>query len=82
MQCYTICSSTCVGLILVAFHGIILQVKNCTVSIVEDNTYEVDEIFHVKLGDPQGNEVCPARVGKNKTATVTIVDKEDGEYSA
>ena len=68
------------GLILHASHRINLQVKNCTVGIVEDNTYEVDEIFHVKLGDPQGNEVCPARVGKNKTATVTIVDKEDGEY--
>ena len=54
--------------------------KNCTVGIVEDNTYEVDEIFHVKLGDPVGNDVCPARLGKNTTATVTIVDKEDGMF--
>ncbi|XP_033117888.1 extracellular matrix protein FRAS1-like [Anneissia japonica] len=53
------------------------KVKNCSVGIVEDGTYEADEIFQVKLTAPIGNDACKARIGETKVSTITITDKAD-----
>ncbi|XP_071953706.1 extracellular matrix organizing protein FRAS1-like [Antedon mediterranea] len=53
------------------------KVKNCSIDIVEDGTYEADEVFQVKLTAALGNEFCNAKIGKTKVSTITISDKED-----
>ncbi|XP_038060993.1 extracellular matrix protein FRAS1-like [Patiria miniata] len=53
------------------------KVKNCTVGIVDDQTYEADEQFQVRLGDPIGSEFCHAQIGKNSSTLITILDTED-----
>ena len=47
--------------------------------IVDDQTYESDEHFVVRLGDPIGSDYCHAQVGKNDSTTITILDTQDGE---
>ncbi|XP_033644314.1 extracellular matrix protein FRAS1-like [Asterias rubens] len=53
------------------------KAKNCTVGIVDDQTYESDEHFVVRLGDPIGSDYCHAQVGKNDSTTITILDTQD-----
>ena len=47
---------------------------------MDDQTYEADEQFQVRLGDPIGSEFCHAQIGKNVSAMITILDTEDGEF--
>eukprot|EP00057_Strongylocentrotus_purpuratus_P020370 XP_011674844.1 PREDICTED: extracellular matrix protein FRAS1 [Strongylocentrotus purpuratus] len=53
------------------------KIKNCTVRLVEDSTYEPDETFIVKLTMPYGSDICDARIGENKTSLITVTDSED-----
>ncbi|XP_071508475.1 extracellular matrix organizing protein FRAS1-like [Diadema antillarum] len=53
------------------------KVKNCTVRLVEDGTYESDETFMLKLSMPYGSEICDARIGENRTSLITITDNAD-----
>ena len=56
-----------------------LQVKNCIVGIVNDEVYEQDEAFLLKLASPRGTEHCDASLGQRDTTTVVITNKGDGE---
>ena len=47
--------------------------------IVDDEQYEEDEVFLLKLAQPQGTDKCEARIGRVNTTTVTITNPEDGE---
>ncbi|XP_070544831.1 extracellular matrix organizing protein FRAS1-like [Ptychodera flava] len=53
------------------------KVKNCTVTVWEDDVYEGDEQFLVRLGSPQGNEHCDAKIGTPDEAKITITNHED-----
>ena len=53
--------------------------KNCTVGIVDDSVYEPDEVFYLRLADPQGSDGITARVGSLDKTAITITNKEDGE---
>ena len=59
---------------------IFLQVKNCTVGIVDDNIYEDDEMFMLKLARPLGTDQCEARIGTLNSTNITITNSEDGQY--
>ena len=47
--------------------------------IVDDDDYEVDELFLLRLSQPQGTDKCEARIGAVNTTTITITNPEDGE---
>ena len=59
---------------------IFLQVKNCTVGIVDDNIYEDDEMFMLKIARPLGTDQCEARIGTLNSTNITITNSEDGQY--
>ena len=54
--------------------------KNCPVGIVDDNIYENDEMFMLKLARPLGTDQCEARVGATNSTNITITNSEDGQY--
>ncbi|XP_077999737.1 extracellular matrix organizing protein FRAS1-like [Glandiceps talaboti] len=53
------------------------KVKNCSVAIMEDDVYEKEEQFVVKLGSPLGNDFCTAKIGTPSEAKITITNYED-----
>lgn len=54
------------------------QEKRITIHVIDDNQWEPDETFFVKLSLPEGEETR-ARVGSKTIALVTIIN-DDGEY--
>jgi len=55
-------------------------VKNCTIEIVNDSTFEADETFQVKLSDLRTPAASSSNIRFNQftTVTVTILNEEDG----
>ena len=56
-----------------------LQVKNCTVHIVDDTDYEPKELFYLKLAEPKGTELCKAELGQVTMTTIYIINENDGQ---
>ncbi len=54
------------------------RVKDCIIDIINDSIYEADETFQVKLSDLRGSK--DAHFDQLTTATVTILNEEDGNY--
>lgn len=54
--------------------------KNCTVEIINDSTFEADETFQVKLSDLRTTASSNIRFNQFNTITVTILNDEDGKY--
>ena len=55
-----------------------MQVKNCTVKVIDDDKYENEEIFYLKLDQAQGSSDCEARIGDINSTQITITNTEDG----
>ncbi|KAL4240400.1 Extracellular matrix protein fras1 [Mactra antiquata] len=53
------------------------KVKNCTVSIIDDDDYEDNETFNLKLARPLGNDEIGARLGDMDSTEITITSKDD-----
>lgn len=56
-----------------------VQVKNCTVGIVDDDVYEDDEIFQLKLTRPLGTEKLGANIGDIDSTKITVTNMDDGK---
>lgn len=54
------------------------QSKSCVVNIVDDEEFEHDEVFQLKLGSPLGSFGTSATLGELSTAVVTITNYDDG----
>ncbi|XP_035826399.1 extracellular matrix protein FRAS1 [Aplysia californica] len=51
--------------------------KSCIVNIVDDEDFEPDEVFLLKLGLPEGSQKDQVMLGAIDTATVTITNHDD-----
>ncbi|CAG5116316.1 unnamed protein product, partial [Candidula unifasciata] len=51
--------------------------KSCVVHIVDDEEFEQDEIFRLKLGSPMASNGIIATLGQQSTAVVTITNFDD-----
>lgn len=54
------------------------QEKRITIHVIDDNQWEPDETFFVKLSLPEGEE-SRARLGSKTIALVTIIN-DDGKW--
>ena len=52
---------------------------NCTVAIVNDQTFEKPEEFHVMLGSPMSESAGTSRLGAVKEMLITIKDDADSK---
>lgn len=56
------------------------KVKNCTVGIVDDDVFEDDETFFLKLTRPLGTDTIGARIGDVNSTEITVTNLDDGNY--
>ena len=57
----------------------ILQVKNCTVEIVDDNVYEKSEKFYVWLTQPLTTGISHGALTELNSSTVLITNNDDSK---
>ena len=56
----------------------LFQSKKCVVSLLDDDIFEMDELFYVRLGmQPDSNNT---KLGMMDSVAVTITDQTDSEY--
>jgi solute carrier family 8 (sodium/calcium exchanger) len=56
------------------------QEKKITIHVIDDNQWEPDETFFVKLSLPEGEETR-AKLGSKTVALVTIINDDGKDYS-
>jgi solute carrier family 8 (sodium/calcium exchanger) len=56
------------------------QEKKITIHVIDDNQWEPDETFFVKLSLPEGEEIR-AKLGSKTVALVTIINDDGKDYS-
>jgi hypothetical protein len=59
---------------------VLLQQKNCTVELVDDEDYEGEEEFELRLANATTESGLTALLGDIATTTITITNHHDGQY--